>query len=773
MADTIYLDSFAMDKLICLCAHDFKHDFIEDSDRPKLALIGEGIGIPGGGNPKLQYHGTSSTTETVDEGETIEAAKDNLKMGNSSLVFPGTPLSEEVPLSKVTPLSGEEGYDENPEDFPLACYIYLNIADMCKNDEAKTLDTFNNFCDNLGKYNERIGLQKKRREAASLGADAAEARQKKRREAVVDGAEAQQSSKKRRKGGGKTGRHRGKGLILFKDKNKRMTALTSQSISKRLPSRTAQKRGLDQGNILKGKRERTLTHGPIIESKKDITIRKTKLTEWDKMLDIYKEWLSSPGRDDFYQDLNNVLSTQNFKPNRGDKRTFLIPSSEWESYEGSKEYDDWARLMSGRVKNAFNEIIQQCYQGGTNKNYPRMVSLKISTKKWDNIKQFSLYLLNEWEELVIANPADDKIYHKDKISSLKFKDEHMWKKSENYYNDELQPKPTLIKGTKECNNDERTRDNCSPFKSGEGDGQILDLTIKKKIINNSATLSKYINDPGNYYTCPIPSIIDPQSVCNSIPPMGEQGTKNERGDPVDMNYSVNVMEVGGRGRTISVQIINGGQHLQETYKKTSISFNGPGGQSINESRINDFALGGGPLSAYNVTLMFIQGFLKNRDGGLNEFGDWVNTEHTDPMSDPVTPFSQDKATLRSIAGIFALKLMGDFSQELYAISKNSTIDPLLFLANDRVSAARYLLLKVHGKREGGDNIIAEPGGGGFLSYGGKKNNYFLLMGPAPQPGGGKKKKKVKKTKTKTKSRKKVKKTKRKSRRKSRKSRKKT
>ena len=68
MADTIYLNSFSMDKLICLCAHDFKHDFIEDSDRPKLALIGEGIGIPGGGNPNLQYHGTSSTTETVDKG---------------------------------------------------------------------------------------------------------------------------------------------------------------------------------------------------------------------------------------------------------------------------------------------------------------------------------------------------------------------------------------------------------------------------------------------------------------------------------------------------------------------------------------------------------------------------------------------------------------------------------------------------------------------------------------------------------------------------------
>ena len=103
--------------------------------------------------------------------------------------------------------------------------------------------------------------------------------------------------------------------------------------------------------------------------------------------------------------------------------------------------------------------------------------------------------------------------------------------------------------------------------------------------------------------------------------------------------------------------------------------------------------------------------------------------------------------------------MGDFSQELYAIVKNH-----FFVANDRVSAARYLLLKVHGMREAGvGNIIAEPGGGGFLGYSRPKNNYFLLVTPPPQPGGGKKKKKVKKTKRK--SRKKVKKTKRKSRKK--------
>ena len=131
-------------------------------------------------------------------------------------------------------------------------------------------------------------------------------------------------------------------------------------------------------------------------------------------------------------------------------------------------------------------------------------------------------------------------------------------------------------------------------------------------------------------------------------------------------------------------------------------------------------------------------------------------------------FSKDQADeeLRGIMGIFALKLMGDFSQELYSLClSNRILDnrPILFVANDRVSAARYILLKQSGIRgDGGSPLINEPGGGGFVSYGGEQNNYFLIMGgPLPPGGGGKKKKKVKKTKRK--SRKKVKKTKRKSR----------
>ena len=761
MADTIYLDSFAMDKLICLCAHDFKHDFLEDSDRPKLAL-GSDERFDGGSQTVNPY---SSVSQTQTQPQQLSVLRIREKQN--------------------------EKYVVNPEDFPLACYIYLNIADMCKNDEAKTLDTFNKFCDNLGKINGRIGLQEKRREAARLGADAAESRQKRRKKGGNPsvGGSLQPTGLQAPKMRSNPSTEEVEKAMQSRRRLAKQSAIEARERGKQdRKAKAKQKREEERAKLFEAKRARegrtTRSRPPagaMAECDDVGPVDSNKLIEWDKMLDIYKEWLLSPGRVHVYQDLNNVLNTKK-PPREGDKRSFLIPSSEWEDYEDSVEYNRWSAFLGGgksicQVKTGFNNIINQCLISGVpgGEKYPHMIAKKISIEKWNNIRQFSQYLLKEWEELVIANPGDDSIYNKNQIINLGFKDENMWIKSENYYNDQAaqrrtlpQPQPTLIKGSEKCIDDERTIDNCSPFKIREGG--IFYLTSKKKIINNSATLSKYINDPEKYYTCPIPSIIDPQSVCNSIPPKQRVGDEN-RDIHIPADYSVNVVDQLTR-RTIDVQIKNDPQ-LSTSYR-TTISFNGAGGQSINESRINDFRNGGSPLSAYNVTLMFIQGFLKNREeegGGLNEFGDWVNTEHTDPMSDPVTPFSQDKATLRSIAGIFALKLMGDFSQELYAISKNSTIGPLLFLANDRVSAARYLLLKVHGMREAGvGNIIAEPGGGGFLGYSRPKNNYFLLVTPPPQPGGGKKKKKVKKTKTKRKSRKKVKKTKRKS-RKSRKKRK--
>ena len=160
------------------------------------------------------------------------------------------------------------------------------------------------------------------------------------------------------------------------------------------------------------------------------------------------------------------------------------------------------------------------------------------------------------------------------------------------------------------------------------------------------------------------------------------------------------------------------------------------------------------FSAYRITKKFIDE--KIRDPITRNIRD-------------IEGFSKDQVDeeLRGIMGIFALKLMGDFSQELYSLCLSNRrlgaeVLPILFVANDRVSAARYILLKQSGIRVGGGPLINEPGGGGFVSYGSKKNNYFLIMGgPLPPGGGGKKKKKVKKTKRK--SRKKVKKTKRKSR----------
>jgi len=298
-------------------------------------------------------------------------------------------------------------------------------------------------------------------------------------------------------------------------------------------------------------------------------------------------------------------------------------------------------------------------------------------------------------------------------------------------------------------------------KSGFRPRLLSDFHFDAPIINNSAILSKYDRFKHVNWICPIPSIIDAQSVCNNLPIMKHD--EREDGGPDRVPYYPDPFDVTVTDPTTTDKIIiniNKDDHGPPFNYLLKFTFTGSGRGGLDiEKEINlDYMKNKNILSAYNITEEFIKQKCIDGDGNLKQ----LNTVGQSGLSD-----------LHDIMGIFALKLMGDFSQELYAISKNSTIDPLLFLANDRVSAARYLLLKVHGKREGGDNIIAEPGGGGFLSYGGKKNNYFLLMGPAPQPGGGKKKKKVKKTKTKTKSRKKVKKTKRKSRRKSRKSRKKT
>ena len=130
---------------------------------------------------------------------------------------------------------------------------------------------------------------------------------------------------------------------------------------------------------------------------------------------------------------------------------------------------------------------------------------------------------------------------------------------------------------------------------------------------------------------------------------------------------------------------------------------------------HDFSNGGIALSAYNITKLFIDKFLDDDD---------------ERDLSPLVQYPQNKQILKDIMGIFAIKLMGDFSQELYSVSKVNHN----FVANDRVSAARYLLLKAHGSiKEAGNSmpLIDLPGIGGYLSYSRPTNNYFLIQNISP------------------------------------------
>ena len=105
---TIELNPNKMDTLFFLCAHDFKHDFIEDKTRSENAYIDI--------DPSLYKGG--SITETVDV---------DLR-----------PLS--MPSSSIEDVS-------DPKSLPLAYYIYVNL--LIEVGEENIEETFDNFCNSL------------------------------------------------------------------------------------------------------------------------------------------------------------------------------------------------------------------------------------------------------------------------------------------------------------------------------------------------------------------------------------------------------------------------------------------------------------------------------------------------------------------------------------------------------------------------------------------------------------------------------------------------
>ena len=147
------------------------------------------------------------------------------------------------------------------------------------------------------------------------------------------------------------------------------------------------------------------------------------------------------------------------------------------------------------------------------------------------------------------------------------------------------------------------------------------------------------------------------------------------------------VSVNGGPYTIEIKIV---KDITRPYNyNTSIKFKN-GTRTIYGTHIDNFKDGGmNVFSAYRITKEFINEKI------INKYRSIIDIEE----------FSKDQAEeeLRGIMGIFALKLMGDFSQELYSLClSNRTLGaevlPILFVANDRVSAARYILLKQFGMR---------------------------------------------------------------------------
>ena len=75
---------------------------------------------------------------------------------------------------------------------------------------------------------------------------------------------------------------------------------------------------------------------------------------------------------------------------------------------------------------------------------------------------------------------------------------------------------------------------------------------------------------------------------------------------------------------------------------------------------------------------------------------------------------------KSFAKIFSSKLCGDFSQELYAIVNHKN-----FFANDRPSSIRYMFLKKNGKKINGTNYFDDKTMGGFTAVD-ENQNYYLM-----------------------------------------------
>ena len=106
---SIKLPPKGMRDLLFLCAHDFKHDFVEEKERSGRALgeAGYHTDFPGGGGKSGAKSKGGSATVTVAPEETIEVVKKRVREHETSGVRKDVVSSQSTPLP---PMLSQDSY---------------------------------------------------------------------------------------------------------------------------------------------------------------------------------------------------------------------------------------------------------------------------------------------------------------------------------------------------------------------------------------------------------------------------------------------------------------------------------------------------------------------------------------------------------------------------------------------------------------------------------------------------------------------------------------
>ncbi len=237
--------------------------------------------------------------------------------------------------------------------------------------------------------------------------------------------------------------------------------------------------------------------------------------------------------------------------------------------------------------------------------------------------------------------------------------------------------------------------------------QLLNITKEAfrrgNSINNAAAIQNYnktdmmdkqkqLFDSRDQYNCVVPSVIDPQSVCPNYDK--KMTSENERlqvnGGPfsITITYNVSKRNVGSLNCVInkSSEQLTAKNFCDERY-------------GLQDGIIIDKDMPRKHLQISDVIKQLVK-YINNTTMDINQI---VNDSD-----------NGDYSKIKKIVEICLGKLCGDFSQELYAISKILQGETTVYVANDQPSAIRFLYL-IEYLRDGGKINPTCKWWGGYLS----------------------------------------------------------